>query len=225
MFKYTALIVEPRRHRALQFVLNNFLQNLSEEWGIIIFHGDDNEDFVKEILYQLDDADKHRIANVINMHVDNYDPRTYSDLFMSASFYDHIPTDTFLVFQTDAIILKENKNKLYSFLEYDYVGAPWSWDYRVGNGGLSIRKKTKMLEIIHFKGYQETNEDLYFSQNIDNCIHFNLPSCEIAKEFSVESLFYEYPFGVHNIWKYMTKDEINCLQSIYPDIKTLMELQ
>lgn len=225
MFKYTALIVEPRRHRALQFVLNNFLKNLSEEWGFIIFHGDDNADFVKDILHQLDNEDKDRIANVINMHVDNYNAKTYSHLFMSASFYDHIPTDTFLVFQTDSIILKENKNKLYSFLDYDYVGAPWRWDCRVGNGGLSIRKKSKMLEIIHFKGYQDTNEDLYFSQNIDNSIHFNLPSWEIAKEFSVETLFYEYPFGVHNIWRYITTDELNFLQSTYPDIKTLMELQ
>lgn len=31
MFKYTAVIIEPRRHNALEFVLENFLTNLSEE--------------------------------------------------------------------------------------------------------------------------------------------------------------------------------------------------
>ena len=39
--KYTAVIVEPREHKALSFVLNNFLENLSDEWNIIIMHGID----------------------------------------------------------------------------------------------------------------------------------------------------------------------------------------
>jgi hypothetical protein len=29
--KYTAVIIEPRQHKALQFVLNNFLENLNDE--------------------------------------------------------------------------------------------------------------------------------------------------------------------------------------------------
>ena len=30
--KYTAIIVEPRKHIALEFVLNNFLENLNNDW-------------------------------------------------------------------------------------------------------------------------------------------------------------------------------------------------
>jgi hypothetical protein len=41
--KYTALIIEPRKHKALEFVLKNFLENLSNEWSIIIFHGNLNK--------------------------------------------------------------------------------------------------------------------------------------------------------------------------------------
>lgn len=32
--KYTAIIVEPCKHKALEFFLNNFLENLSSEWNI-----------------------------------------------------------------------------------------------------------------------------------------------------------------------------------------------
>ena len=48
--KYTAVIVEPRKHAALSFVLENFLKNLSNEWNIIIFHGNLNIDFVNNII-------------------------------------------------------------------------------------------------------------------------------------------------------------------------------
>ena len=30
--KYTAIIIEPRTHKALEFVLNNFLENLNDDW-------------------------------------------------------------------------------------------------------------------------------------------------------------------------------------------------
>ena len=39
---YTAIIIEPREHKALEFVLSNFLQNLSTKWNFIIFHGNKN---------------------------------------------------------------------------------------------------------------------------------------------------------------------------------------
>jgi hypothetical protein len=63
MFTYSAIIIEPRIHYAFEFVLNNFLTNLSNEWGIIIFHGSKNGDFVKTILNRLlTDLEKEAIA-------------------------------------------------------------------------------------------------------------------------------------------------------------------
>ena len=32
MSKYTAIIVEPRKHKALELVLTNFLKNLNDYW-------------------------------------------------------------------------------------------------------------------------------------------------------------------------------------------------
>tara|TARA_R110000824_G_scaffold140184_5_gene305913 strand:+ start:198 stop:326 length:129 start_codon:yes stop_codon:yes gene_type:complete len=37
-----AIIVETRKHKALEFVLNNVMNTLPKEWGLQIFHGLDN---------------------------------------------------------------------------------------------------------------------------------------------------------------------------------------
>ena len=225
MFKYTALIIEPRQHAALHFVINNFLCNLSDEWGILIFHGNKNTEYIRNIVGNLNEQYRNRIINLINLNVDNLNHQTYSDLFLTQNFYNSIPTNTFLVFQTDSIILKENKDNINLFLDYDYVGAPWQETHLVGNGGLSLRKKNKMLEILESKGYQKIYEDLYFSCNIDSKISYNVPDWVTAKMFSVEGIFYDKPFGVHRCWVSLSKNETACLTNKYPEIKELIELQ
>ncbi len=222
MFKYTAIIIEPRKHHALSFVLNNFLDNLSDEWGFIIFHGTQNVDYVNTIIHQLDPTYQLRIKT-INLNISNLNSSSYSKLLVSPSFYDDIPTETFLVFQTDSIIIPQNKHLIHSFLEYDYVGAPWIYGV-VGNGGLSLRKKSKMLEIIKYKKYLNNNEDEYFSLNIPSSIQYHRPSIELAKTFSVETIFHESPFGIHNCWRYLNHDEINHLEN-KSELRRLIHLQ
>jgi hypothetical protein len=220
MFNYTAVIIEPRKHMALRFVIQNFLENLSPEWGMVVCHGTQNVEYVKAILHELNSP---RIVNVVNLHVSNLTNANYSKLLVTPAFYNLIPTETFLIFQTDSIILAPNKELINTVLEYDYVGAPWRNGF-VGNGGLSLRKKSKMLEIIQRKPYMNNNEDEYFSK-IPSYITYHIPSFEIAKRFSVEMVFYEAPFGIHNCWKYLSSAEMDTLTTRYPEIKTLMELQ
>ena len=47
---YSAIIIEPREHPALSFVLDNFIHNLSDEWNFIIFHGNLNLSFINNII-------------------------------------------------------------------------------------------------------------------------------------------------------------------------------
>ena len=220
MSKYSAIIIEPRKHRALEFVLQNFLENLSDEWNIIIFHGNENVDYVKDIVAQISNE---RIVKLVDLNVANLTYRSYSQLFTSKHIiYPHIDTETFLIFQTDSMIFSKNHHLINDFLEYDYVGAPWGCG-NVGNGGLSLRKKSKMLEIIDCYPYNGwDNEDIYFSfQNIIKC---KKPEFEKAKTFSVETIFNENCFGVHNCWKYIQPSELDRLKELYPEINTLIEL-
>ena len=111
---YTAIIVEPREHPALEFVLNNFVSNLSDEWNIIVFHGNKNIDFLKKII----EKNLHTRISLINLQVDNLTINDYNNLFMKSTIlYDNIPTETFLVFQTDTIIFEKHKQLINDFLK------------------------------------------------------------------------------------------------------------
>ena len=43
---YTAVIIEPRKHKALYFVLKNYLENLDSSWNILILHGNLNKEYI-----------------------------------------------------------------------------------------------------------------------------------------------------------------------------------
>ena len=47
--KKTALIIETREHKALPFVIDSVMDALDEDWGLQIFHGTGNADYVKRI--------------------------------------------------------------------------------------------------------------------------------------------------------------------------------
>jgi hypothetical protein len=220
MFKYTAVIIEPREHKALGFVLNNFLTQLSEEWGFIIFHGKSNKNFIEELFKSELSIYKHRIDKMIQLETDNLSALEYANLCKSASLYKCIDTDILLKFETDSLIL--NKDLLNMFLKYDYVGAPWV-NGMVGNGGLCLRRKSKMLEICEKVDINFTmHEDNYFCYQ--NVVPLNKPSFQEAQTFSVETVFHEKSFGIHAPWKHLNKYELNVLIEKYPDIDTLIKL-
>jgi hypothetical protein len=220
MYKYTAVIIEPRPHKALEFVLRNFFTNLSDEWGFIIFHGNKNKDFIYNLFDTSLKEYKNRVYRLIQLNVDNLSGNQYNILCKSVSFYKCIDTEIILLFQTDSIIL--DKSLLYNYLEYDYVGAPWQ-NGMVGNGGLSLRRKSKMIEICEKVDPSYTlHEDNYFCYQ--NAVLLNKPSYEKAKSFSIETVFHEKSFGIHNAWRYLNKNHMDFLINKYPDIAILIEL-
>ena len=221
MSKYTAAIIEITKNIALPFVLQNFIENLNDDWAFIIFHGNGNKEYIENVIYFQFKQYNNRITIVqfdINDIKNNYDY-----MWKYKGIYDSIPTETFLVFNTNSIIIPENKHLIHEFMEYDYVGAPWT-DEVVGNGGLSLRKKSKMLEIIDTCEPNDKNEDEFFTRQ--NKVALYRPSFEKAKQFSVETVFYDSPFGIHNCYRdnYLSSEKLNFLIELYPDIKKLKEL-
>ncbi len=216
---YTAIIVEPRKHKALEYVLNNFTINLDNKlWKFVIYCSFDNKIFVEDIKNKLNiDID------IIPICDKNLTITDYNYLLTNKKFYEVIQTDLVLIFQTDTLIL--NKDIIYDFLEYDYVGAPWRNERTVGNGGLSLRNKNKMIEIIKKRGTCIQNEDFYFSFPQKYNVNINKPSFEKGITFSVEQCYYEKPFGIHKAWIHLSKKEYNSLINIYPQIDVLKSLQ
>jgi hypothetical protein len=219
--KYTAVIVEPREHKALELVLQNFLENLSDNWYIIIMHGNKNINYLNNIIDNKFSKYKYRII-LVNLNVDNLSIDEYNKLLVSEEFYKNIPTEIFLIFQTDSIICENNKELIYKYLKYDYVGAPWAHhNNNVGNGGLSLRKKSYSIKKIKECEYDGIAEDLYFTSN---CVEPEKPDFIDAKNFSIESIYSETSFGVHKPWGYLNNDELDNLKNKCKNLDKLIEL-
>jgi len=136
--------------------------------------------------------------------------------------------------------LKENKDKINDFLKYDYVGAPWPkhmgvWGkMEIGNGGLSLRKKSKMVELLKYKhqalekngNYEKyIAEDQFFNGYYIKEVKVFKPTFIKATEFSVEFVYEENAFGVHKIWGGgLPYDKLQELTKKYPDIQKLIDL-
>jgi len=220
---YTAVIIEPRPHRALSYVLHNILAHLPEEWSVLLFHGTANQDFVANLIATEFTAVQHRILPPLSLHTDNLTIAQYNKILMSTAFYRCIPTEVFLIFQTDTMILHQNRHLLHEFLRYDYVGAPWR-NGVVGNGGFSLRRKSKMMEICDkVPNYNYLfNEDVYFTYQ--SVIRLHKPHWKKAMTFSVETMFHERSFAVHAPWKHLNAHEMGLLEEMYPEVRTLRHL-
>ena len=57
-----ALLIEPRCHPALEHVVRNAMHFLGEGWQLQIFHGTENEAFLREIF----SADEHALTCTIS---------------------------------------------------------------------------------------------------------------------------------------------------------------
>jgi hypothetical protein len=214
----TALIIEPRKHKALAFVLKNVLENLDDEWNVILYHGRLNEDYVKNIVKNKLSQYASRIS-LIKLEVDNLTKAQYSEIMLNKEFILLIPTETFLIFQTDSMINPKYKDLLYTFLKYDYVGAPWK-NKNIGNGGFSLRKKSKMLECLSFS-VNIDYEDAWFSNDIHKLYK---PPYELACLFSIETIYSKVFFGIHSAWHYHeSKLEEMCANC--PGLSELISLQ
>ena len=152
----------------------------------------------------------------------------YSKLMLSEEFYSRfIEFEYLLLYQTDAYVFRDDL-QYYIEMGYDYYGAPvphyiwtdlWSITGKkvmVGNGGFSLRKIRKCLDVIRKKNeifektgtkdYFEKNEDVFWSYcTLDDDIDFSAPTPEIAMKFSIDidlenvlnGLPCDLPFGCH----------------------------
>jgi len=216
--KRVAFLTEPRKHKAFKFVLENFLSVLPEEWYIQINHGTHNIDYLKSIIGQsetISKADSKNRLSLYNLGVDNMTHQDESNLLRSEKFYDNIDGDLLLKFECDTILCPNSEYKISQFEKYDYIGGYWGSDLcaldnlyprpRPMNGGLSLRKKDVMIDIIknyfddYFKSDKPYSEDYFFSEYTAKPIARDVITFSIDNGY-IEPLDMKAPFGVHKPW-------------------------
>jgi hypothetical protein len=213
------VIVEPREHKYLQYVCENFDKNMCKSWDLYLFHGASAGAYAKEATANI----RGRRVHLIPLETDNLDGDGYNALFKSLDFWNKVKAENILVFQTDAVLCSASKFKIRDFMKYDYIGCGsyagaigkkdiWGKEYSKGNsfygiGGLSFRKNSFQKQCIRkYHGIAaDYPEDVFYS----NCVEEspNKPeSAEVLANFCTQDSFTKKSFGAHNTW-YMKKDK------------------
>lgn len=129
-----------------------------------------------------------------------------------------------LLFQSDSILCSKSEGRVDDYFEYDLVGAPIAAQYGQGyNGGLSIRNPRLFLNItqeVDFVASGHEFEDQFFYEELQKR-GAALPSADVAKTFSVETIYYETPMGYHQPqrWQSAHMDEV---EEWCPEVKMLI---
>lgn len=164
------VLVEPRSHPALEFVIRN-LRFFLPTWKIVLVHGTANEKFLKGLVSSIQGS-----FEFVNCGVDDLPPPAYNTLFTRPQFWTTIHEEWVLVAQTDTMLMRQAEAELETLIakEIRFVGAPWNFSCgvcggpldggcghmidqavvatlapdMVGNGGLSLRHVPSMLKVL-----------------------------------------------------------------------------
>ena len=145
-------------------------------------------------------------------------------LLTSPSLWREIQGEKVLYFQIDSAICSNSLYQLSDFLHYDFIGAPWA-DGGCCNGGFSLRSRSKTLQLLEGNRYRfplhQINEDGWFSMHMRR-IGANVAPNDVAKTFSVETIFHSRPFAVHKPHlSYLGKANMLRLCSECPEMRTI----
>jgi hypothetical protein len=198
---HIAVLVDFRAVDQIIAIVHNVNNHIPSTWPIQIFHGKDNQDFIKNsTLAPLITSGKIFLTLMNKV----YGKRRINGLLTTAKFWERVRGEKILFFQIDSAMCSNSPHKITDFLQYDYVGAPWdpSWfpfsqvDF-VGNGGFSLRSRSKILALIANLPYDgKVPEDVWYALNLRR-VNGSVAPVNVAKTFAVESVYYERPLGVH----------------------------
>ena len=191
--KGLVIIVERRIHENLQFVLHN-AATAAPGWRIIIICSNINKKYCELIA-----ESKAIVIDVFKGSPGRDTARSeYNKLLKNPEFYRKLPSENLLFLQTDSYLRKYIPD---FFINYDYIGAPFTWDNNNMGGGLTFRKRSAMIDIC--KNFHENidTEDLFISKGIQK-LNYKMPSYFEAIPYFSESAIFEEPIGVHQWWTF-----------------------
>jgi len=214
--KYETVLIEYRILPHLECLIRNMIIKLGgKEWSHTIICGNNNYDFMKNMCNNISPN-----INVINTNYDNINHSLYSEILTSEWFWHLLNGEKILIYQHDTCLFKNN---ISDFLEYDYIGAPWTEGQndtksRVGNGGFSLRTRNVMIDVIKTISLENTQfnsstisyvestkshifpEDVYFAKNIEDYNLGKIANAHVGSRFSTESILNIDSLGGHNFW-------------------------
>lgn len=190
------VLTERRIHPNLEFVLKNAAY-YARGWSILIHCSDINYEYCKSLLGPHKDSIQVHISFTGNPSREQ-GIAEYNLFLGSSDFYTTIQTPNIVIMEMDTYFRKPIPP---SFFQYDFIGAPFSWDESSMGGGLNFRKRDSMRKITESFPPSPMPNDMY-TCNACKTLGMKIPSFEEGLTFFVESCLYEDPVGVHQWWTF-----------------------
>ena len=227
---WEAVLIEYRCFPHTQFLIRNAILKLGVKWSYTVVCGNLNYEYMKNICLKIS-----KNIKIIRTDYDNLIPNDYNLLLSSIQFWNLLHGNKILIYQEDSFIFKNN---IEDFIEWDFIGAPWPKNTNdtpncVGNGGISLRTKHIMIDVINKISIRDTivnestkiymknsnlticPEDVYFSLNMQELNIGRVADFDTAFKFSSESINNPNSFAGHNFWL----SEPNWLKRIKKNMK------
>jgi hypothetical protein len=228
-----ALIIDPRYDYLMEAVIRQHMYFLNPEgWNLMIvshsmYRDKIKADFPNCIFAEISEGIIYYKNDKPNLTIDGY-----NKMFLSPHFWLSIPAENVLVFQKDCFMYKMFSSE---FMDYDFVGARSvlyiendGTQRLIYNGGLSLRKKSAMMDCLEKMSFQhiydiiepiindiktpvnlyKKNEDIFFSFAC-KILNKKIPDMHLMPAFSVESEF-NMETSFHHGWNknYHSREQI-----------------
>ena len=212
---YETVFIEFRKFPHVEFIIRNTILQLGQNWSHTVVCGNDNYEMMLNICNEISTD-----INIIKYPLEITSQNDYSKMLTTSEFWKSLYGEKILIYQEDSFIFKNN---IQDFMRFDFIGAPFPKNVNdtpnlVGNGGLSLRSKSKMLEVIEKISLENTifnsstlnymkivnlqfpPEDVYFSKNMQELEIGKVADWNTAFQFSTESINNPNSFGGHKFW-------------------------
>ncbi|CAK7214478.1 hypothetical protein SBRCBS47491_002156 [Sporothrix bragantina] len=217
-----ALISDTEYSVRLVPLIMHFHAVLGPEWPIVFYTSNETRDKLNEVNGSASAIWQRTVASgAIDVRIIpdewNMTTRQGVNVYLSRPWLweQMAPAKHVLVFQTDAMICANSKRTMEDFLKFDFIGAPMNTRAKLFNGGLSLRNRTIMMEILANPANNweaETaagtwtlgGEDIWFSRRIEE-MGGNLPTFPESLTFSCQHDWHisreKQPLGYHKVHK------------------------
>jgi hypothetical protein len=215
--KNIAILIESRVFNNAELILRQFSRFLPKDFAMWIYVTQNVYNKWLELVKKLNNninvillPSKYKLNSI----------KDYNNIMLDVTFWKLLNNfERVLIFQMDTMIYRTGIEQFYI---YDYIGAPWPNklfnNLDIGNGGLSLRNIKAVLYCLENKNrviipkYPERNknidifntdpEDVFFAIAMKQ-FGYNLPSAEIASQFSIESGYHNSNcLGSHKLYSY-----------------------
>jgi hypothetical protein len=200
-----ALLIETRPLPHLPALLLHFISVLPLEWTIRFMGSPEAIRFLQSSRGLRQQAETGKL--VFSEIPPEYSVSSQEDISATLTdlyFYRDIlePAEWLLVFQADSMVCAASTQSLNDWvaLGYTWIGAPWNLGNEYGgNGGLSLRHLPPIIALLEEESRLPNSdwEDRWLCDRLGVREDALMPTPEVERHFSVESIWADEPFGYH----------------------------